>query len=215
MPVNKYLMPIIAIVTLLGSIITARAIGAWQTSGRDMIDPTEPLTSADIKGWMPLEYLVERLDLTQQELYALLGLPINTSPGTPLKDMEDILEVSEVRAIIAEHLGEATVENSEIATPSPTATPASAGSADEHAPGTGTGPTPLPPGQILLAAEIKGRMTLQEISDGCGVPLETLYMELSLSKDISPNTTLKDLKEQNANFEVEAVRDVVSAYQAK
>jgi hypothetical protein len=213
--INKHLMPIVAIVTLLGAIITARAIGAWQTSGRDMIDPTVPLTSADIKGWMPLEYLMERLDLSQGELYEMLGLPANTPPGTPLKEMEDILEVSEVRAIIAVHLGETPAEHSETAAPDPAATPASAGSTDEHTPGTGTGPTPLPPGQVLLAAEIKGRMTLQEISDGCGVPLETLYDELHLSKDISPTTALKDIKAQIADFEVQAVRDVVSAYQSK
>ncbi|MFL7808934.1 MAG: hypothetical protein AB8I80_09915 [Anaerolineae bacterium] len=47
MRVTKYVMPAVAIVTLLGAVLVAKAVGAWQTSGRDMVDPTQPLTSAD------------------------------------------------------------------------------------------------------------------------------------------------------------------------
>ena len=235
MRVNKYWMPIVTIVTLLGAVLTAKAVGVWQTSGRDMIDPTQPLASADIRGWMPLEYLMERLDLSQNQLYDLLGLPASTPPSTPLKDLEDVIEVSEVRAILAEHLGETLPDHepddheatptpepvpTEIPTPLGTPMPASQ---DEHVPGqgqgqgqglgTGTGPTPLPPGQVLPAADIKGRMTLREVSDQCGVPLADLYRVLELPEDISADVSLRTLSEQIDGFEVSVVRGVVADLQ--
>jgi len=237
MRVNKYWMPIISIVTLLGAVFIAKAVGAWQTSGRDMIDPTQPLTSADIRGWMPLEYLMEQLDLSQDQLYDLLGLPSSTPPSTPLKDLEDVIEVSEVRDILAEYLGETLPDHEQDdheATPTPEPVPTEAPmptitpvptSQDEHMPGqgqgqgeelgTGTGPTPLPPGQVLPAAEIKGRMTLREVSDQCAVPLADLYEALGLSEDVSPDVVLSDLNEQVDGFEVSVVRDAVSDLQAR
>jgi hypothetical protein len=51
MRVNRFLMPIIVIVALLGTTFIAQAAGFWSTSGRDAID-MESMTAADIKGWM-------------------------------------------------------------------------------------------------------------------------------------------------------------------
>jgi hypothetical protein len=160
MRVIKFVTPVVVIVALLGTVFGGKALGYWQTSGRDMIDPTQPLTSGDIRGWMPLEYLMERLDLSQDELYAMLGLSANISPATPLKDLESIIEVSEVRGIIAEHLGEPPLEHEGEAhdeestpTPAPTATPgptvehgSGRGQGSGSGTGTGAGPTPLPAG---------------------------------------------------------------------
>jgi hypothetical protein len=228
MRISKWVMPAVAIVTLLGAVLTARVVGAWQTSGRDMVDPTQPLSSADIRGWMPLSYLVERLGLTPDELSELLGLPPDVAPETPLKDLEEVIEVSEVREILAIYLGEAVPEEGldrveaevEVATafPEPAATQTVTEEAD-HVPGsgdgTGVGPTPLPEGQVLAAAEIKGRMTLREISEQCAVPLELLYSELGLPEGISSGIALKDLRAQVPDLEVEAVREVVAAYQGR
>ncbi len=229
MRISKYVMPAVAIVTLLGAVLTAKAVGAWQTSGRDMVDPTQPLTSADIRGWMPLSYLMEQLDLTQAELHELLGLPPNTAEETALKDLEEVIEVSEVREILAIYLGEASLEGAsepaegevEAATPVPEAarTQATVGQEADHVPGSGDGagpgPTPLPEGQILAAAGIKGRMTLREVSEQCAVPLELLYSELGLPDGTSPSIALKDLRSQFPDVEVEDVREVVAAYQGR
>jgi hypothetical protein len=239
MRIHKLLMPAAAIVTFLGTVFVARTVGAWQTSGRDMIDPTAPLTSADIRGWMTLEYLVERLDLSQQALYDLLGLPASVPPSTPLKDLEDVIEVSTVRALVAGYLGEAAPEHedhetSPADTPAPdtptlaptrsappTATPVSA--PQEHVPGQGrgpggeggigTGPTPLPPGQILPAASIVGRMTLQQVSEQCGVELDALYAALQLPQSVPASTVLRDLRSSTPAIEVIQVRDAVAALQ--
>jgi hypothetical protein len=229
MRVSKYVMPAIAVATLLGAVLAAKAVGAWQTSGRDMVDPTQPLTSADIRGWMPLSYLMEQLDLTQAQLYEMLGLPADIPPETPLKDLEDIIEVSEVRDILAAYLGEvpaaeeaAPVEAEAAATPTvlpPTATPVPESTAIDHVPGTGdgtaVGPTPLPEGQVLPAAEIKGRMTLQEVSEQCLVPLDVLYSAMGLPDGIPAGTALKDLGAQFPEFEIESVREIVASYQER
>ena len=54
--------------------------------------------------------------------------------------------------------------------------------------GDGTGPTPLPEGQILPADQIKGRMTLREVSDQCAVDLDALLAALNLPQDTDPDT---------------------------
>jgi hypothetical protein len=228
MQINKYLMPITVIVALLGTISAARIAGYWQTSGRDMIDPNKPMTSADIRGWMPLEHLSEHMDIPHEELCTLLGIPTSTPPHTPLKELEGVIEVSQVRVILAEYVGHTAIEPQELkaVTPSPTATTATTAPTkpeSEHEPGSGQGTgdgsgpgsTPLPQGQVLPAAEIKGRMTLQQVSDQCGIPLSTLYKELGLSDSMSSTVPLRDLKNQIDGFEVSLVRDVVAANQAK
>ena len=58
-------------------------------------------------------------------------------------------------------------------------------------------------------------MTLQEVSEQCGVPIDLLYSELELPESIAANTQLRTLKEQVDGFEVSLVRDVVAAYQAE
>ncbi len=235
MQINRYLMPLTTIVALLGTIFVARIAGYWQTSGRQMVDPTKPLTDADIRGWMPLEYLAENMDLSHEELCALLGLPTGTPPQTLLKDLEDTIEVSEAREIVAGYLGKTPPAHeqgepaSEVQDPIPptpiavTPAPTPTTAASEHQPGSGPGTgdgsgaaaTPLPPGQIHPAAEIRGRMTLREVSDQCSVPLQVLYEALALPDDLPPDTVLRDVQAQVQGFEVSTVRDVVAAHQAR
>ena len=225
MRVNKYLLPIVTLVALLGTVWVARAAGTWQTSGREMLDPNKPLTGADIKGWMPVEFVSESYGIAPETLLELLGLPANTPLATPLKELESIIEVSEVRTIIDEHRGENRGENrgefapapeaAPTATPAATATPATT----EHRPGQGGGEgtgaetTPLPAGAVLPAAEIKGRMTLREVSELCDVPLEALVAELGLPGSVSPDTLLREIQTQIADFDLPRVREVVAALQ--
>lgn len=80
--------------------------------------------------------------------------------------------------------------------------------------GDGTGPTPLPPGQILPAAEIKGRHTLAEIAQQAAVPLDDLIVALNLPAGVDPNTRVTDLVSSGAVAEVQTVRDAVAELQA-
>jgi hypothetical protein len=81
--------------------------------------------------------------------------------------------------------------------------------------GTGTGPTPLPPGVILAGAGIKGKQTLQEIVDQAQVPLDALLAALDLPADTDPTLAVRDLVEQGQIPEIEAVRSAVTALQGK
>lgn len=133
MRVNRFFMPILVIVVLLGTTFIAQAAGFWSTSGKDSTD-LEDMTAADLKGWMTLQH-------------------------------------------------------------------------------TGTGSTPLPPGQMLPANQINGRMTLRDVSDQCGVPLDQLLATPNLPPESDPNAAIKDLISQGALSEVTAVKDAVAKLQ--
>jgi hypothetical protein len=76
-------------------------------------------------------------------------------------------------------------------------------------------------GQILLGADgdpdpagIKGWMTLAELSETYGVPLDTLYIMIGAESSVPPETAMKDLEKLVPGMEVWAVREGVAAYLA-
>jgi hypothetical protein len=225
MRVNRFLMPVIVIVTLLGTTLIAQAAGFWSTSGRDSTD-LQNMTAADIKGWMTLQQVIDGMQISKEELYAVGGIPLDVPTETALKDLEGIVpdfEISTLRDKLA------APANPIEPVPQPTATPVPTPIATPIAPathtqpitgthsgdGTGTGPTPLPPGEVLPADQIKGRLTLREVSDQCAVPLDQLLTALNLPSNADPNMAIKDLIAQGALSEVTAVKDAVEKLQAK
>ena len=223
MRVNKYLVPAVMVIALLGSVLVAKATGRWIVSGKQMIDVENMTSVNEIKGWMTLEQVSTGFQIPQAELYQLLGIPREIPFDTPLKEMEKLIagfEVSAVRDAVAQRIGEGyqapeTHEPEQAATPTPESTPTAA---VEHAPrsdgsGDGTGPTPLPQGQVLAASEIKGRHTLQEIASQCQVPLAELLEALDLPESTGVHTSLKDLVSAGNIGEVEQVRDAVTKLQ--
>jgi hypothetical protein len=165
MKVNKFLLPVLAVVALLGSVWIAKAAGAWQTSGRDqiLVDESGQPDPAGIKGWMTLTDVSETYGLPLEAVYTLVGAGPEIPPDTALKDLEKLvpgMEVWAVREGVAAYLdgtwspadgryggkvepasetqaGEATP----IPTPTPTPTPVpTAIPAGEHVPqGQGSG----------------------------------------------------------------------------
>lgn len=219
MRVNRYLIPVIVIVGLLGTVIVAQALGLWATSGRASVN-LDSLTPADIKGWMTLQQVADGLGVPLAEVYAAGGVPADIPSNTALKDLEALVEGFETSAVRDAFTGSAEAPPAtESFAPTPTLTPTPP-AAMEHQPnpgsgaGDGTGPTPLPPGQILPASQIKGRMTLQQVSDQCAVELAALLAALNLPTDVNPNTPLKDLISQGALDEVSAVQTAVAALQS-
>ena len=226
MRVNRFLMPVIVIAALLGTTLIAQAAGLWSTSGKDSVD-VENMTAADIKGWMTLQQVIEGLKITQEELYAIGGIPLDVSPDTALKDLEGSVpdfEISTLRDKLAAPAGptapldpiEPTPLPQPTATPQPESTPVHTQpiTGTQHSgDSTGLGPTPLPPGQVLPADQIKGRMTLREVSEQCVVPLDQLLAALSLPADTNPSVAIKDLISQGALSEVTAVKDAVAKLQ--
>ncbi|MBI5960455.1 MAG: hypothetical protein HY866_17065 [Chloroflexi bacterium] len=223
MSVNRLLMPIIVITVLLGTVLGSQIIGIWSISGRTSVDMGE-LSPEDIKGWMTLQQVADGLDLSIEEVYQVGGIPADVSPDSALKDMEDVIEVSALREALADYLsGSETIEPTaepaadivptiEVeSTPTSAVTPAATVEA-QHT-GDGTGPTPLPEGQLLPADQIKGRMTLREVSDQCAVDLDTLLAALNLPPDTGPDTQLKTLIEEGVLDEVTQVQEAVAALQ--
>ncbi len=113
MRINKYLMPLIAIGLLIGTVFAANATGYWQTSGREMINPSVTLSSAEIKGWMSLDYLSDEFEIPLDELRTMLGVPADTPGGVPLKELEYLISVGDVRAVIGAAIEETPVVHEE------------------------------------------------------------------------------------------------------
>lgn len=225
MSANRYLLPLMLILSILGSYAVAEASGYWSVSGKQTIDTENLSSSEDVRGWMTLEQLSEGYGIEQNELYRLLGIPTEIPPETALKDLEGIIpdfEISSVRESLAVILGEAEEGTAlqPVSTELPDEelvfqeTPAPA----EHIPlgtgdGDGLGPTPLPPGQYLAGSEIKGRQTLREIIDGCQVDQSDLFIALGLLENTNLNTMVKDLIGLGKVDEIQTVRDAVTALQ--
>jgi hypothetical protein len=214
MRINPFLVPIILITALLGTVFVAQAAGVWTTSGRTEIDPAT-MTAADIKGWMTLQQVMDGLQISQSELYAVGNIPVDISPETALKDLEDIVSVTTLRDALAADQSDTPVpaptesSNDTASQAAPVATPTTVKS-ETHAT-----PTPLPAGEILPADQIKGKLSLREVSDQCAVPIDQVLAGLNLPADTNPDTLIKDLISQGKLAEVTAVQQVVATLQAK
>lgn len=198
MTVKRWIVPLIVIVCLFGSVLVGRATGTWQTRGTRLTDLSGAKVE-DIKGSSTLGDVSSAFGIPLPELHTLLGIPSDTSPDTKMKDLERYNEVDVVRNKVGVRLGIATPFPTSVATPQPSATQ----------PASGAQPILLP------ASQIKGSMTLKDVSEQCGVPLDVLYKELKLGPDVPATTALKDLGAMVSGLETTQVRDIVAAYQAK
>ena len=146
MRVNKWLLPILALLLILGTVGFAQAAGLWVVSGREMVDLTQLKSGDEVKGWMTLRQVADGTGMETAVLLAKLGLPAVLPPETVLKDIEGIVEgfeITAVRTVVDEALGlapdgaeEATTQETgaakaeAAASPVPMATPATAPTAE-------------------------------------------------------------------------------------
>ena len=145
MRVNKWLLPILALVLILGTVGIAQAAGLWVVSGREMVDLAQLTSGDEVKGWMTLQQVADGTGIETAVLLAKLGLPADLPPETVLKDIEGIVEgfeITAVRTVVDEALGlapgaeEATTQETgaakleAAASPVPMATPATAPTAE-------------------------------------------------------------------------------------
>jgi hypothetical protein len=229
MTVNKFLMPALVIVTLLGSVMVAKATGDWSVSGREMIDLRNLASGADVRGWMTLEQLSQGFDIPLADLYSNMAIPVEVKPDTALKDLEGILpdfEVNSVREAIDDLLdksspvqssgealreGSAALENSYQNQEQIVKPPRSSEGATEHS--NDSDSSALLNGVRLAGSEIKGRHTLQEISEQCQVPVDELLPALGLNRDVALGSKIKDLTGQGKIGDIQDVRDIVTLLQ--
>lgn len=211
MKITRWIVPILVLSILFGSVGIAKVFGWWQTTGRSIATLSDA-SPEDIRGSSTLTDLSGAFGIPMAELYTLLNVPTTFPPETQLKELEEFNEVSAVRALVAERLG--IPWESDETEPKPEATQAPQAAATPQATVEHTGPTPLPQGQVMAAADIKGNMTLNQVAKDTGMPLDALYAELKLPADLSADTALRDVGAKVPGFETSVVRDVVAAYQA-
>ncbi len=220
MRINPLAMPVLILVALFGTVLTAQATGNWTTGGRVTIDPAT-MTAADVKGWMTLQDVMTGLQLPQEQVYAAGKIPSDIPPSTALNKLEALISGFSVTtfrdALAGKAAAPATVSTPAPAAPAAASTPVPAATSTPAPKGTdgGTGPTPLPAGQILPADQIKGRMTLREVSSQCAVPLDAILQKLNLPPTTSPDTAIKDLIAQGKLTEATEVQTVVAELQVK
>jgi len=102
MSIKRLVIPLIAIVFLLGSVPVGQAFGWWQTTGK-ALTTLPSATTEDIRGSSTLSQVSETFGIPQEELYTLLGLPADIPMETKLKDLESYNEVTVVREKVAEY----------------------------------------------------------------------------------------------------------------
>lgn len=90
LPLAAYALLIVAV--FAGSVATAMATGAWQTSGRttaggERVAP-QGVNVTEIKGWMAIGDVAAAWSVPLPELLLALGLPAETPPSAALKDLE-------------------------------------------------------------------------------------------------------------------------------
>lgn len=68
-------------------------------------------------------------------------------------------------------------------------------------------PEAVKAGEVIKAEDIKGYMTLQEVSDGLQMPLDELYKKLEIDKKVPADTKMKDIQNIVPDFDVEAARE--------
>lgn len=209
MRVHRLVMPIIVIVLLLGTVQVANLLGYWQTSGQELVD-MESFKAADIKGWMSLEQVATGTNVPLAKILELWGLPADTPGTTLMKDLEETIDVSTARTRLGAFLGEITPAPDATAAPAATAEPTATPAATHAAtPKVEASRTPAPAGQ-LNPADIKGSMTLKEVSEGTGIPLAKLLAEAKLPADTPATTVLRELPTKFPGFEIQVLRDAAT-----
>ncbi len=66
--------------------------------------------------------------------------------------------------------------------------------------------------QQMAPADVKGWMTLQQVSEGVGIPRDELYALAGVPADVPATTALKELEQLAPGFEVSALREALADY---
>lgn len=233
MRVNPIFVPLLFVFVLFGSVFGSQQLGLWSVTGRTAVDVAN-MTAADLKGWMTLTDVMNGIKISKPELYELVKIPADVPETAALKDLEKLVpgfETSTLRDALTKRAASSPAPMAP-AQPAPTAvapTPVApaiqptaritgtGALSATHATDDGTRPTPtaLPPGVTLTVDQIKGSMTLRQVSEQTGVSLGAILEALNLPADVGVDTALKDLISAGKLTEVTQVRDAVTRLQGK
>lgn len=191
--------PIAFLVIMFGMVGVAQASGQWITGGRQQVVAGQQLTAADLKGWMTLQQAADGLGIPLPELIGLIGPPpgVTLSGQTAFKDVEGLVPGFELAGfrdkVIAHQAGGTATGASTL--------PATTAPAASH----------TPTGAAAASGAVTGSMTLREVAEANQVDLAALIAEVGLPAQVNPDLPLRDLKNALPGFEIQAVRDAVTA----
>lgn len=224
---SRWLMPILSLVLLFGAIGVAQAAGWWVTSGRETV-PVGEMAVEDLKGWMTLQQAADGLGVPVGDLVGLVGAAEGSGvgPDTAFKDIEDLVpgfDLTAYREKVQAHVdGSAGVEPAAAHTTpvTPTAVPTTPVTAATAT--TSVLTTPVPTTHLPTAAPtgtptgtpesgVRGSMTVREVAQANGVAVDRLLAEAGLPADLDPDTVLRDIQALVPGFEIQTVRDAVTA----
>ncbi len=209
MKVPIWIIPALTIALLFGSWGIGKAVGQWETSGRQQVVPGEQITVADIKGWMTIQQAADGLGLEPQEIITLLDAPdgVEIGPQTQFKELEELITgfgLTTFRPVLTAYLTGSAPPAAATSSSSQTSAPAAPDPTPTGTP-TGTGT----PGSGSTAS-ITGQMTLRQVADDYGLDVAVLAAEAGLPADTDPDLALKQIRDTVAGFEIQAVRDAVA-----
>jgi hypothetical protein len=92
MKINPILYGVLVVAVFFGIIGGFQVAGLWSTSGKisaggEAIQPEADDVNS-IKGWMTLEQISSTYHVSVGDLLSNFNLPVDTSPSTPIKDLE-------------------------------------------------------------------------------------------------------------------------------
>lgn len=231
-------VPVLGVGVIVLSVAVAMAAGAWVSTGREEIarkTVAKTLAVEDIKGWMTIREVAELYRVDEGELRRAVGIPVSVPASTPLRELEQTVEgfeVDEVRTAVS------GLQSGQPVIPAPTQAPAATGVSSKVPPPSTAGrpvqakgrPAPTPaattapgaasagehaPAFVTSPEEIRGTMTLNEVSSAFNFPVDQLRDKLGFPAEADPNRPLREFKSEVPGFEVELVREAVRQWLAK
>lgn len=217
---SRWLMPLLSLVLFFGAIGVAQAAGWWVTSGREAVAVGEMMTD-DLKGWMTVQQAADGLGVPADDLVDLVGAPAGSvvTAATAFKDIEGLVtgfDLTAYREKVQTYLDQrAGTGLTATAAAVPTATTPNPPTGTETAtspalvPTTTHVPTATPAG--TPAEDIRGSMTVREVAEANGIAIGGLLSAAGLPADLDPDTVLRDIQGIVPGFEIQTLRDAVTA----
>lgn len=197
----KFSHPVYASMLVAGLLLligTSQLAGKWQTKppAVSFADKFGKLDPENIRGWMTLAEISSGYGIPTERLYAEAGIPKHVQPASRLNKVASTyrikFEPDQVRTIVRNHL---EGKPSGVPVAARPAAPAGKDHGSEEEP------------------EVKGFMTLNEISIKTGVPKEYLLKALNLPPDINGRLPVRDWMHDHGKS-VGDLREAVTQYRA-
>jgi hypothetical protein len=92
-PLIAYVGVLLAVIAVL--VVGTQTLGVFKTTGRatsstgERVLPTTGAPTADIKGWMTLQQVLDAYPVTREQLYAHFAIPADTTTDTTLSELKE------------------------------------------------------------------------------------------------------------------------------